>query len=168
MPFDRSSSLWSDATGPFFRDIELYPRMQDGPRCVSTSLSIMTGVEPEYFQEKINTQDPSSWSDSLIEWNMKLAYCPTDARKLKYYLDELIEVDDMFTLSFYLDFTEVDILAPPDKDGWVVGSHVVVLHRDKVLDPMYGDVQDARTHELNDWHTKRIFRVVPADYPRGV
>ena len=168
MPYDATSPLWPRNDGPFFRDKTFKVIRQRGPHCVSTALAILTGDTPERFQRVINTQDPVSWSEALRPWGMKLAYCPTDVRKLRYYMNELVAFDDLFTLSYYTKTDPQAILGDPDERGWVTGSHIVVLHRDKVLDSRRGTVTPAFEHECNDRHTKRIFRVVPADHPRGL
>ncbi len=105
---------------------------------------------------------------ALGDYGMRLAYCPADARKLKHYLGELIALDDLFTLSYYTTGNSNDILGEPDEDGWVTGSHVVILHRDKIIDPQTGTAVNALRHGCKDKHTKRIFRVVPAGFPRGL
>jgi len=148
--------------------MSLHAVRQQGPHCVSTSLAILTGQDPERFQGVVNTQDPVSWSEALHECGMKLAYCPTDARKLKHYMDELLEMADLFTLSYYTSTEPGDILGEPDYKGWITGSHIVILHRNKVLDPATGMVTEALAHRCNDHHTKRIFRVVPLNHARGL
>jgi hypothetical protein len=128
----------------------------------------MTGADPEELQEEINTQDPTSWSDVIRLWGMKLAYCPSDTRKLRFFMEELIALDDLFTLSYYTAPEPATILRDPDESGWICGSHIVVLHRDRILDPSRGDSMDAREHRCNNRYTKRIFRVVPKNYFRGL
>ena len=168
MPYNHNSHLWPNGSEAFFRDVTLRPQLQEGPHCVSTSLAILTGSTPEKFQGIVNTQDPLSWSDKLKDWGMKLAYCPTDVRKLRFYMDELIQIDDLFTLSYYTTTDKDRLLADPNERGWITGSHIVVLHRDMILDPARGDITQALEHHCSGYHTKRIFRVVPADYPRGI
>jgi hypothetical protein len=167
MPYDLTSRLWPDPAEHFFRDRELVPVQQQGPHCVSTALAILAQEAPSRFQGRINTQDPVSWSEALQPWEMKLAYCPFDVRKLRFYMDELVALDDLFLLCYYSPLGEA-LLADPDDRGWVCGSHVVVLHRDRVLDPLRGDALPAHEHPCNNHHTKRIFRVVPLDSPRGL
>jgi len=99
---------------------------------------------------------------------MKLAYCPTDVRRVAFYLPELVKLDDLFTISYYLTRDSGNILADPNEQGWVCSSHVVVLHRSHIFDPASGTITDAFAHHLNSCHTKRIFRVVPVNYPRGL
>ncbi|CAF1333805.1 unnamed protein product [Rotaria sordida] len=144
-----------------------HPTRQTGPHCVSTVLAMLTGKKPEDFQGKMNTQDPCSWSRVLQPYGMKLAYCPMDVRKLKFYMDKLIAFDDLFTLSYYTTLDPKEILADPDNAGWITGSHIVILHRNQIIDPVLGRTTPALEHECNDYHTKRIFRVVPCDYVRG-
>lgn len=168
MPYDATAHLWSNTQEAFFRDRTLVPRRQEGPHCVSTALAILTGAEPEQFQGVVNTQDPSSWSDKLREWGMQLAYCPTDARKLRFYMAELVALDDLFTLSYYCPGSSAEILGDPSGTGWVCGSHIVVLHRDRIFDSASGSVTPALAHGCNHFHTKRIFRVVPAGYRRSL
>lgn len=168
MPYDANSYLWPRCDEAFFRDRTFYAQKQHGPHCVSTTLGILTGEPPEHFQGIINTQDPVSWSAQLMLYGMKLAYCPTDVRKLKHYMAELVGLDDLFTLSYYTDNSPSAILGEPNGKGWVTGSHVVVLHRNKILDPQDGSETDAFDHPCNERHTKRIFRVVPKDHPRGL
>lgn len=168
MPFDRTSNLWPNTSDQFFRERAFKPVRQSGPHCVSTALAILTGASPERFQGSVNTQDPRSWSEALHADGMKLAFCPTDVRKLKFYFDELLSIDDLFTLSFFTPQNRDQILADPDEAGWVCGSHVVVLHRGLVFDPATGAVSGLRDFARAECHTKRIFRVVPASYPGGL
>ena len=141
---------------------------QHGPRCVSTALAILTHADPEVFQGLINTQNPVSWSEALRRWGQKLAYCPADVRKLGFYMEELIGLDDLFLLTYYTESNPYKILAKPDPKGWVCGSHIVVLHRDKIIDPTTGATIHARKHNCNHFHTKGIFRVLPITHPRGL
>ncbi len=167
MQYDRKSNLWPNMTEHFFKDQEFRPVRQKGPHCVAAALSIITREAPRYFQERINTQDPISWSDALHPWRMKLAYCTFDIRKLRFYMDELVALDDLFILSYYCPIG-AEILKDPNGRGWICGSHIVVLHRDKIFDSRKGDVAPAHQHECNNHYTKRIFRVVPNDYIRGI
>jgi len=164
MPYDMSSQLWPDSNERFFSDRELRVIRQSGPHCVSTSLAILTGTDPSEFQGVVNTQDPISWSDKIRDWGMQFAYCPTDARRLRSYIPELIELDDLFALSYYTNGNA--ILGDPNDSGWVCGSHIVVMHRDRILDPATGTETMASDHDCNECHTKRIFRVVPTSYHR--
>jgi hypothetical protein len=99
---------------------------------------------------------------TLQPYGMKLAYCPMDVRKLKFYMD------DLFTLSYYTSLDSEDILGDPDSKGWVTGYHIVILHRDKILDPAAGTAIPARGHYCNNYHTKRIFRIVSSNHIRGL
>jgi hypothetical protein len=168
MPYNATSSLWPGNDASYFRERVFTPRMQFGPHCVSTVLAILTGESPEDFQGRINTQDPVSWSDALKRRGMKLAYCPTDVRKLQHYLEELMSLDDLFLLSYYATLDPGRILGEPDPRGWVTGSHIVILHRRSILDPARGSVTPATDHPCAQMHTKRIFRVVPGTHPRGL
>ncbi len=116
----------------------------------------------------MNTQDPASWSEALKPYGMKLAYCPMDARRLKFYLPELLALDDLFTLSYYSPADGSEILKDPNGNGWVCGSHIVLLHRSLIYDPARGDCLEAERHPCGEKFTKRIFRVVPAGHPRGL
>jgi len=168
MPYNTPSRLWPNDHDSFFRDRDFIPVAQRGPHCVSTVLGIMTGAAPETFQPRINTQDPVSWSEALTPYGMKLAYCPTDVRKLEFYLDELVEFDDLFAVSYFTPEYPSAILRDPDEDGWVCGSHIVVFHRGSVIDPALGRRFAASAFPGLARHTKRIFRVVPAAYRRGL
>ena len=142
-------------------------RRQNGQTCVATTLAMLTGESPEAFIGTMNTQDPVSWSETLRPYGMKLAYCPTDLRRLRFYAAELVAIDDLFLLCYY---SPVDsrILNDPRDDGWVCGSHVVTLLRHRVYDTQSGHSCDLEDHGCLDHFTKRIFRVVPADHMRGL
>jgi hypothetical protein len=129
---------------------------------------MLTGKRPEDFQGNINTQDPVSWSAALQPYGMKLAYCPHDARKLKFYIEELIALDDLFALSFYTTEDPNKILADADSTGYVTQSHLILLHRDKIYDSTHFRCEPARYHRCVDHHTKRIFRVLPVTHARGL
>ena len=166
----RASSLWDPGYGgPFFRDRVLSHRRQSGTTCVSTSLAVITGGEPEAFQGgRVNTQDPVSWSDALAPYGMKLAYCPTDLRRLEHYRDELLALDDLFLLCYYSPEDPSAIAAEPDDEGWICSSHVVMLHRRIIHDTKYEAVSDADEYPCWSRFTKRVFRVVPLDHRRGL
>ncbi|CAF1560781.1 unnamed protein product, partial [Adineta ricciae] len=127
--YDHNTTLWSDKNEHFFHDYRIQPIAQRGPHCVSTVLAMLTGKTPEEFQGKMNTQDPFSWSQALQLYGMRLSYCPMDVRKLKFYMKELIALDDLFTLSYYTTLNSKQILGDPDDNGWITGSHIVILHR---------------------------------------
>lgn len=168
MPYDLASSLWPDTSEQFFRQRMFLPIKQSGPHCVSAALAILSGAAPERFQGQVNTQDPRSWSDALHSYGMKLAFCPTDVRKLQFYFAELLNLDDLFALSYFTPKNSLDVLGDPNENGWVCGSHVVVLHRDLVLDPATGDSSKLDEFKGAKSHTKRIFRVVPLAHARGL
>jgi hypothetical protein len=135
---------------------------------VSTVLAMLTGEDPKSIRPQINTQDPVSWSKCLQAHGMKLAFCSTDCRRLRHYLEDLLALDDLFTLSYYSPTEPAAICSDPDEDGWICGSHIVLLHRDQILDSASGVCSDVREHPGMEHFTKRIFRVVPSDFPRGL
>jgi hypothetical protein len=169
MPYNTSTQLWPDTSETFFRDRQIRPIEQEGPHCVSTVLAMLSGTQPERFQGLINTQDPSSWSAALLEYGLKLAYCPTDLRKMRFYLSELEALNDLFTVSYYTPSDPESIFKDPrEKDGWVCGSHIVIMQGHEVIDPALGGRVGASIHRCMDRFTKRIFRVVPAGHHRGL
>jgi hypothetical protein len=165
---DIVTRLWPDTSEYFFRDRSFLPREQCGLTCVATCLAILSGANPSDFDGKINTQDPVSWSDALLPFGMKLAYVPTDVRKLRFYIEELVRYDDLFLLGFYLPREPAALLRDPQEDGWLCGSHLVVLHRDRIVDPMEGTSVGAVGYCGLEYHTKRVFRVVPVGHRRGL
>jgi hypothetical protein len=168
MSYDKYALLWKDQDERFFQDQIIIPVKQPGPHCVSTALAMLSGKKPKYFMERINTENPVTWSRALRKWEMKLAFTPFDIRKLMFYMEELIGYDDLFLLSYYAAPDPVEILAAPNDDGWICRSHIVILHRDKIYDPGTGSVEDAQSHQCSNFHTKRIFRVVPMSHPLGL
>ena len=166
---DRDTPVWAAKEEEhYFRDLVIEPLDQRGPTCVSTCLAMLTGRRPEDFQGNINTQDPVSWSAALQPYGMKLAYFPHDARKFKFYIEELIALDDLFVLSFYTTRNPNQILADPDSTGFVTQSHFILLHRDKIFDSAGYGCTPACEHRCLEHHTKRIFRVLPATHARGL
>ena len=184
MAADPSAPLWSDrkgyASGPWFAsEHEAFKEkggsIQSGPRCVSHSLSLLTlgAAPPEAFQvdkpagahSGVNTQCPISWSAALKPYGKKLAYCATDCRQLKHYVQELAAHDDLFTVSWYIG----DFCADPRADGWVCASHITVIAGCLLFNSSDGSAVDIRSEEFAERygsaHVKRIFRVVPLDYP---
>jgi len=177
LPFEsnKASKLWNTEKygGPFYRDtIELTCTQQIRKACVSTCLGILTNTDPAQFQHPdgpraVNTQDPVEWSEALKGLGMQLAFLPIDCRRLRYYLPELLELDDLFTISYYTGDRK-QLTSNPDKDGWVCGSHIVVLHRAMIYDPMGTEPVPVHEHHLGDMFCKRLFRVVPAGHTRGL
>ena len=168
MPYDYNSRIWPDSRAHFFTNVSINPLRQNGPHCVSTCLGMLTGLAPEHFQTRINTQNPSSWSDALRPYGMQLAYCSTDVRKIKYYIPELVSYEDLFVLCYYTSSEEKEIMREPDPSGWLTGSHIVILQNYNIFDPARGIGENAYEHSCNIYHTKRIFRVVPTDHPRRI
>ena len=167
--FDAHSGLWSPPEAPpHFHHLRLTHRVQVGGSCVSTGLSLLTGEEPVALRAQLNTQDPVSWSRYLRRHGMKLAYCPTDLRRLRHYVDELLAHDDLFTLSTYSPGNPLDIGEEPDSSGWICGSHFVLLHRDTVYDTRFAHPVSLRDYCDLDRYVKRLFRVVPAGHARGL
>ena len=166
------NSLWHNREEYFYQTRIIEPFTQSGLTCVATALGSLTGMEPEHFlrlkkRRKLNINDPVSWSEALKPFGMKLAYLPFDARKLRFYMDELVQLDDLFLLSYYSGIS-LEILRDPDDNGYVCESHVVILHRDRTIDPALGESRPAFEHWCNGCHTKRLFRVVPVNHPRGI
>jgi hypothetical protein len=168
MPYQSNCDLWSNSQEVFFRDRTIVPQKQVGPHCTSTVLAMLSGESPAYFQERINTQDPVSWNDALATFGIKLAYCPTDIRKIKHYVAELVTTSDLFTLSYYKPKEPSQLLDDPNEKGWICGSHIVICHLNNIIDPATGLVHNILDHNSLEFHTKRIFRVVPLNHPRGI
>jgi hypothetical protein len=167
--FDAHTSLWSPSeASPHFHHLCLTHRVQIGGTCVSTGLSLLTKEEPVDVRAHLNTQDPISWSRYLQRHGMKLAYCATDLRRLRHYVNELLAHDDLFTLSTYSPSSAHDIGEEPDRNGWICGSHFVVLHRDTVYDTRFAHPVPLREYCDLDRYVKRLFRVVPASHVRGL
>lgn len=168
MPYDVTSRLWATQAEAFYRAIEFQPQQQKGPHCVATALAIIASTTPQTFMGKINTQDPVSWSAALLPFGMKLAYCSSDVRRVEFYVPDLEALDDLFLVSYYSTYAEDELLTDPDEEGWICGSHVVVVHRDKAIDPATGRAVPLNRARARAYHTKRIFRVVPAEHSRGL
>jgi len=168
MLYNYKSFLWQKKDESFYRDLHLNPKLQIGPRCVANTLATITNKSVADFEEKINTQDPASWSIALEKYGMKLAYCPTDVRKMKYYISELLLLDDLFTISYYSPRNPEMIFKDPSENGWICGSHIVVLHRNKIYDSATGLICLAENHDSMNSYIKRIFRVIPLSHSRGL
>jgi hypothetical protein len=164
-----NSTLWPNTDERYFSDKLINHRRQSGPTCVATCLAILTDIDPESFIGRINTQDPYTWSKALEGHGMKLAYCPTDIRRVENYHEELLKLNDLFLISYYCPTEPEQLLRNPDSSGWLCGSHVVVLHGGMIYDPSVDDgVILLRHHISGDCFTKRIFRVLPNNHERGL
>ena len=182
--YNRHTPLWRDRDGapcgPFFLSehaefLEQHGTVQTGPRCVSHSLSLLTlgAATPEYFQTDkpegaesgVNTQCPVSWSNALKRYGKKLAYCSVDVRRLRHIAGELAELNDLFTVSYYCG----DFMAEPKEDGFICGSHIVVVVGKYIFNSTDGSRTDITSSDFDrrygDFYLKRVFRVVPADFP---
>ena len=171
--FRRKSEIWPYERKHYFHNLKIKAIQQRGPTCVAHCLAMMTGTDPQYFidlmqRELIDIQDPRTWSDALKPFAMKLAFVPSDIRKMKHYMNDLVAKDDMFALCYYSSTDPDDLLTEPDGDGWLTGSHIVLLHRDIIYDSKTGMAMGALDHECCEKHTKRIFRVVPLEEERGL
>ncbi|MDP6326596.1 MAG: hypothetical protein QGI36_05850 [Candidatus Thalassarchaeaceae archaeon] len=170
-----SAPLWDsheegEPCGPFFHNLDIRHIKQSGPSCVPTTLAMLakaTGadVNPEDFMPLINSQSPHTWSKSLEPYGLQLAYCNQDVRRLEYYIDELVEYDDLFLICFYSKTPPSD----PGVNGKLCTAHIVTLHKGVIIDTAKrGDssVCKAIDYPRLGRETKRIFRVVPKGHPR--
>lgn len=170
MAYDYNCRLWPNNEEKFFHNLALKPIKQGKNACLRTVLAILTDKDPDYFLDKINTQNPLSWSDALKPLGYKLAYLPADCRKLGFYIEELVVLNDLFLVCYYGKVTEENpslILADPDQNGFVCPSHIEILWQNELINPATGEKRSALA-ECPNRHTKRLFRVVPADYQRGL
>lgn len=173
-----TAPLWYQETrgepqGPFFHHLDLSHVKQVGPSCVATTLSVLanaTGAQttPEDFKSVTNSQSPHTWSEALKGFGLQLAYCNNDVRRLEYYIDELVDYDDLFFLSFY----SKDPPSDPQDSGKLCTAHIVTLHRGTIYDTAKAASQDgvcaAENYSRLERQTKRIFRVVPLYHPRCI
>ena len=173
-----NAPLWDEAVSneaedQFFADINLNHDRQIGPSCVATTLAMIartTGAEVtvEEIKEVTNSQSPHTWSNALKPYGMQLAYCNNDLRRIEHYIDELVEHDDLFLLSFY----SINPPSDPDENGKLCTAHIVTLHKDTIYDTAKnsdsGGIIAAQDYARLERQTKRIFRVVPLGYPRCV
>lgn len=169
MTHDAHSSLWcSQDTQRFFPHLKLQHRRQQSTDCVANTLSVLTGIEPALIQAEINTQSPISWSDFLAGSGLQLAYCNTDFRRLRHYVQDLLALDDLFLISTYGALDPGEIGREPDLSGWITGSHISVLYRDTVFDSMLGKTCLLTEYNRLNRYVKRLFRVVPLGYSRSL
>ena len=167
--FDLRGKIWSGKSSVrHFQQRKIKHAQQKGGTCVSTGLSLLTGEAPEKINAQINTQDPVTWSNYLLKYGMKLAYCNTDFRRLRHYVRELLDLDDLFVVCTYTPTNPNMIGKEPDESGWVCGSHFTLMHRDVVHDTRFTDSVLIQDYRDLDRYVKRIFRVVPSDNPRGL
>lgn len=173
-----NAPLWDppnadEPQGPFFPEMAIEHTKQIGPSCVATTLAMIartTGadVEADDFKTITNSQSPHSWSNALKPYGMQLAYCNHDARRIEHYIDELVELNDLFFLCFY----SVNPPSDPDANGKLCTAHIVTMHNDTIYDTAKhsgsGGVVLANDYTRLERPTKRIFRVVPLGHPRCV
>ncbi len=163
MEYDFATALFPFQAQPFFPELSLALKKQEGGRCVSTGLSLLSGEDPFVVRDKINTQDPRTWSQYLTkEADMKLAYCAADFRKLRHFCDELLAHNDLFTISTYTPLDAELIAQDPDEKGWICGSHFFLLYKDTIYDTRFNHTVKLSEYRDLERYVKRIFRVVPA------
>jgi hypothetical protein len=161
--------LWpAGASEKYFSSLLIEHRSQVGGTCVPTGLSLLTGDNPETVREQVNTQDPFSWSQYLSTHKMKLAYCPTDLRRLKYFIPEMLAIDDLFAIGIYSPENVLGIGREPDEKGWICGSHFILMHRDKIFDTARDKPITAAKYPRLGCYVKRIFRILPHWHSRGL
>lgn len=97
----------------------------------------------------MDTQDPVSWSDALFPIGMRFACCPTDVRRIIFYKDELIRINDLSLLRYYTESGE-KLLNDPNECRWLCDSHVVILHKDRIIDHSTGEKRTFDKHRCMD------------------
>ena len=168
---DPTSKIWDSSDESYFHGIDITHKQQFGPSCVATTLSLIVEsfgftAKPDYFKVRTNSQSPQSWSDSLKEFGLQLAYCNTDVRRLSYLVDELKSYNDLFLVSFY----SIDPPFDTDVNGKLCTAHIVTLHNDTIYDTAkpskHGGVCKIGNYSRLDRPVKRIFRVLPLGHKR--
>ncbi|DAC60826.1 MAG TPA: hypothetical protein D7I03_01565 [Candidatus Poseidoniales archaeon] len=168
---NKTCKIWKGDEDTYFNGLKIQHRKQVGPSCVATTLSMIVeslgfNASPEHFKAVTNSQCPQSWSDSLKPFGLQLAYCNTDVRRLKYYVEELALLKDLFLVSFYSTDPPFDI----DSNGKLCTAHIVTMHKDMIYDTAklanYGGVSKVQNYTRLDRPVKRIFRVVPLGHER--
>ena len=163
--------IWDCSDESYFDTININHKQQVGPSCVATTLSLIVEsfgftAKPDYFKARTNSQSPQSWSDSLKEFGLQLAYCNTDVRRLSYLVDELKSYNDLFLISFYSQDPPFDT----DVNGKLCTAHIVTLHNDTIYDTAKpsssGGVCKIGSYSRLDRPVKRIFRVLPLGHER--
>lgn len=127
-------------------------------------LSLITGKEPKTFEE-IEDECATDWSNALKPYGWKLAYCDS---KLDYIIENLSSFDEdgKYIVEVCTD------------GGWELGQKLLrkdqtgeeyALNKDFRLVEVAGDfmkISDS-TFDSDDF-VLRIFRVVPANYPKEI
>lgn len=160
--------LWPDNSQSFFPSLQLHSAPVPGTFSIASIIASLTGGDLEVIMDKIGANHPVSWSRVLEDYGMKLAYCPTDIRRVIHYLDELVALNDVFILTYYTPERPSRILSEPDNLGWICGMHSVLVLRDMVYDPYLDIRQRIYAHHSRHFHTKSIFRVVLKECERGL
>jgi hypothetical protein len=91
--------LWPDTTERFFASLHLHSAPIPGTFSIASIIASLTGGDLEQIMDRVEANDPLSWSLVLQEYGMKLAYCPTDVRRMIHYLEELVALNDIFILT---------------------------------------------------------------------
>ena len=168
---NQTCEIWKGDDETYFNELTIQHKKQSGPSCVATTLSMIVEslgytADVDYFKEVTNSQSPQTWSESLKPFGLQLAYCNTDVRRLRYYLEELASLKDLFLVSFYSIDPPFDI----DKNGKLCTAHIVTMHKDTIYDTAknaeYGGVSRFQNYPRLNRPVKRIFRVVPLGHAR--
>jgi len=168
---NQTCEIWTGDDDTFFNELTIQHKNQSGPSCVATTLSMIVEslgftADVDYFKQVTNSQSPQTWSDSLKPFGLQLAYCNTDVRRLKFYLEELASLKDLFLVSFYSIDPPFDI----DRNGKLCTAHIVTMHKNVIYDTAkdveYGGVSMFQNYPRLNRPVKRIFRVVPLGHAR--
>ena len=85
------------------------------------------------------------------------------------FAPDLVALNDFFTMSYFTSPEPAEVWkAPRPKDGWICGSHIVILQGGDIIDPAQGDRVPTRGNHSVERFMERIFRVVLADHVRGL
>ena len=98
------------------------------------------------------------WSNYLSEFDIKMAPCLNDFRKLRFYSFELQK--RTFLIEIYTDSLE-NISRDPDQDGWICTSRWIYIQDGKIIDPYSSYTEKINNTHLSGYHTKHIFQLIP-------
>ena len=150
MQLSKRASLWPSREDCFFKDSKLNSKKL-GEISVFKLLATLTDAKQEFFKERMNKYYPIDLFNAFMWLGFRVVPCLTYNPSLKFYIDELIKLNDLFVIIY---FTNKSV-----GKGLIRNGRVTVLFRDRLY--LADGSRSIQMKECPDKQLIGIYRIVP-------
>jgi len=147
----------------FFHNKNFVPAQHDSCSAAAAALATICCCNVWDMENRIVPSNPRTWLLALQDFGLNLEYWTTWLCEMRWFMSDLLMVDDLFLLCYYTTVSPDEVMAFESQGMTTECFHIVILHRCAIIDPVLGECESAFLHPCNGMLARWIFRVVPAE-----